>query len=249
VEEVDDRRSALLAGSRAVWPLLVGVFPFGIVFGATTVESGFSVLDASLSSLLVLAGAAQIAAVDLSGDGASLAVAAGTALIINLRMLLYSASLAPWLPHVPFGRRVAAAYLLTDQAYAVSVNRYDAGLAVGHRFAYYLGAGWTLWLCWQPATVVGAVVGDTIPDSIPIDLAVELVFLVLLIPAIRDRPNLLAAATAGTIAVVGAELPANSGMFLAAIGGIVVGTVASLRSTSRVDAGGDDGADGLNGAA
>jgi predicted branched-subunit amino acid permease len=216
-----------MAGAVSVAPLLIGVIPFGLLFGAAAVDAGFTVAEVVGSSVIVFAGASQIAIVELLGDGATVLVAVATALMINLRMLVYSASLAPYFADHGRGERLGAAYLLTDQAYAVSVARYREGLAPRQRLAYYLGAGLTLWIVWQIATIGGALTGDLIPDDVPLEFAIPLVFLSLLIPVLSDRPAWVAAAVGAAASVVtaAAGLP-EVAVIVGSVSGIAVGTFA-----------------------
>ena len=226
--------SAFRDGARTMWPLLLGVAPFGMITGVAAAGIGLGLSHAVGFSVIVLAGASQLAAMDLIGRGAPIAVAIGTGLVINLRFLMYSASLAPHVPDWPLRRRAAAAYLLTDQAYALSVTRYARPGGRRHRFAFYLGVATPLWVVWQIATVVGALVGNTVPESVPLGFAVPLTFLAMLRPNITDRPTVVSAVTAALVAIAGADLPANLGMPLAALAGIVAGVVsAEMPARSR----------------
>jgi predicted branched-subunit amino acid permease len=227
-------REELLAGARAVAPMLVGVIPFGLVAGATPATTGLGGGTSIGLSTIVFAGASQLAAADVLADGGSALVAVIAACTINLRMLLYSASLAPRLAHVPLRRRLVMAYLLTDQAYAVSITRWtdedDRAAAGGpapeldRRVPYYLGAAVLLWANWQVCTIVGVVIGAAVPDSLPLDFAVPLVFLVLLVPAITTRPAALAAIAGGGVAVLSAEAGAGHlAVLFGAMAGIAAG--------------------------
>lgn len=224
------RRARLAAARRGaldVAPILIGVIPFGLLAGVTATDIGLGVLEASGFSLIVFAGAAQLAAIDLLGRDAALAVVIATALIINLRMLMYGASIAPHLAHLSVPRRAAAAYVLTDQSYALAIVRFERGEPAATRLAYYFGAAVPMWGSWQLATLVGALVGNTIPDSVPLAFAIPLMFLALLQPAVKDRPTTWAAAVAGVVAVVAAPLPAKLGLPLAAACGIAAGVIAA----------------------
>lgn len=216
-------------GLRDVSPTLLGVIPFGLIAGFAAIEAGLTLAHAVGFSVGVFAGAAQLAAIDLLGSGANLIVVIGTALVINSRMLMYSASLAPELVHVPVRGRAAAAYVLVDQAYALSIVRYRRAPDAPHRLAYYAGTAAILWVTWQATTVVGALIGDAIPDSIPLGFAVPMTFLAILIPAVTDRPTVAAALTAAAVATAAAPLPANLGMPLATVTGIAVGTALAVR--------------------
>jgi 4-azaleucine resistance transporter AzlC len=216
------RRESFSEGVRAVAPVLVGIVPFGLVAGAAAVEVGLSGLQAVGLSVVVFAGAAQLGAIDLLGGDAPLAVVVVTALVINLRMLMYSASIAPHFRDAATRWRAGLAYLLTDQAYALSVTRFGADRPVRKRW-YYLGAALPLWAVWQVCTVAGVVVGARVPDSLPLSFAVPLTFLALLVPAVTDRAAGVAATVGGVGAVVGAGLPLNLGLIAGALGGVVAG--------------------------
>lgn len=207
-------------------PILLGAVPFGMIAGVATVAIGLGPRHALGLSAIVFAGAAQLATVELLGNGAPLVVVVATALIINARFVMYSASLAPYLRPLPTRQKALVAYLLTDQAYAFSINRYvDVDESPRRRLGYYLGAALTLWLTWQISNIAGAVLGAAVPEAWSLDFAVPLVFIALLVPAVRDRSDLVAALVAGGLAVAGADLPLNLGLPVAATGGIVAGMV------------------------
>jgi predicted branched-subunit amino acid permease len=216
------------AGAAAVAPMLLGVIPFGLVAGATPVTGGLGADAAVGLSTIVFAGASQLAAADVLADGGSAVVAALAACTINLRMLLYSASLAPLLATESLRRRMLTAYLLTDQAYAVSITRWTAdGDRPERRLPYYFGAGGLLWVVWLLSTIVGALIGSAVPEDLPLDFAVPLVFLVLLVPAISSRPAAMAALVGGAAAVAAAEAGAGPlSVMVGAVAGIAAGAVA-----------------------
>jgi predicted branched-subunit amino acid permease len=218
------------AGAAAIAPMLLGVVPFGLVAGAAPVAEGFDGWAAVGLSTLVFAGASQLAIVDVLSHSDSAAVAILAALTINLRMVLYSASLAPYLGHESTGRRLGAAYLLNDQVYALSVPRWAADDRAEGRLAFYMGAAVLLWVGWVAATIGGVVLGAAVPESVPLDFAVPLVFLVLLVPVLVDRPSVVAAVTGGAVAVIAAEAGAGPlSMIVGAVAGIAAGTVVDAR--------------------
>lgn len=231
-------RAELLAGAKAVAPMLVGVIPFGLVAGATPATTGLGGGTSIGLSTIVFAGASQLAAADALADGGSALVAVVAACTINLRLLLYSASLAPHLAAVTLRRRLLIGYLLTDQAYAVSITRWtkeaDDEAAGGppapgldHKLPYYFGAGFLLWANWQVCTIIGILVGSALPDSLPLDFAVPLVFLVLLVPAITSRPAAVAAIVGGLAALTAGEAGAGHlAVLVGALAGIAAGAVA-----------------------
>jgi len=223
-------RDELRAGARAVAPMLVGVVPFGLVAGATPVKHGLGGPVAIGFSTIVFAGASQLAAIDVLGSHGSVFVAALAAWTINLRLLLYSASIAPLLAGERRRTRLLVAYLLTDQGYALAISRWNGDDNPRRRVPFFLGASVSLWISWQLATIVGVLIGATVPKDIPLEFAVPLVFLVLLIPAINSRPAAIAAVVGGGVAVVAAELGAgNLSLMVGALSGIAAGTFAELR--------------------
>jgi len=217
-----DVRPSILAGMRAAAPILVGVVPFGLIYGVVAGSEGIGRLPAILMSSIVFAGASQIAAAELWGQGAPLLIVVATGLIINLRFLMYSASLAPQLPGLSPWQRWLGSYLLTDQAYAVSIVRFQSERPV-HRFAFYFGAAITLWTTWQASSLLGVLVGLQVPASWGLEFSVPLMFLALLIPTLRARTPVIVAIVSGTAALAFHSLPLHLGLIVAAMTGLLAG--------------------------
>lgn len=223
----DTPRTALGDALRDIAPILVGVAPFGLIVGVAAVDAGLEAFQAYAVSPLVFAGAAQLAALDLIGRDGAVVVVILTPLVINARFVMYSASLAPWFRPASPSAKVAAAYLLTDQAFAVSIIRYTRrkeGTRV--RMSYYFAAALALWLTWQVTSLVGVLVGAAIPAEWSLDFAVPLVFMALLVPAVVDRPTAVAAAVGAAVAVATTGLPFNLGLLSGAAAGIGAGYAA-----------------------
>ncbi len=222
-----DSAGDVWAGVRDVSPLLLGIAPFALVAGIAAVDAGLGLAEAVGMSLIVFAGASQLAAIDLIGSGAPIAVVVGTAVVINLRVVMYSASIAPHF--ADYGRRLRAglAYVLTDQAYAVALAEFESN-PERSRWRYYLGAGVALWVVWQIGTVVGVVVGAGVPDAWGLTFAVPLVFLALLVPTLKDRPTTAAGVGGGVVSVVAAGVPLNLGLIVGAVSGIAVGLLTEV---------------------
>lgn len=216
-------RADFLEGVRTVAPVLLGVVPFGLVAGATAVDAGLTLAQAVGLSVVVFAGASQLAAIDLLGSGSPLPVVVATILVINLRMTMYSASIAPHLQSVAARVRGLLAYLLTDQAYALSVTRFRGGGV--SKPAFYLGTAVPLWVVWQICTVAGVVVGANVPPWLPLGFAVPLTFLALLVPAMEDAPSVVAAVVGGGVATLGAGIPFELGLMVGATLGVLSGFV------------------------
>jgi 4-azaleucine resistance transporter AzlC len=223
------RRDAFFAGVRSILPILLGVFPFGVIAGVAAIEAGLGAFQAIALSPIVFAGAAQLATVDLLARDAAPVVVVLTALVINARFGMYSASVAPWLRGIGPATKGAAAYLLTDQAFAVSVIHFERTRADRElRVAYYFGAAIPLWVTWQVSSVVGVVVGSGVPPEWSLDFAIPLVFMALLFPAVKDRSTRVAAVVAGAAAVVLIGLPLNLGLLAAATLGIAAGVIVEV---------------------
>jgi predicted branched-subunit amino acid permease len=215
------RRADFQEGVRTVVPVLLGVIPFGLVTGAAAGAAGLTLAQAVGLSVVVFAGASQLAAIELLGAGSPLPVVVATILVVNLRMTMYSASIAPHFQSVTARLRALVAYVLTDQAYALSITRFRGSLA--SKPAFYLGTAVPLWAVWQVCTVLGVVAGANVPAWLPLGFAVPLTFLALLVPAIEDAPTLVAATVGGGVATLGASLPFELGLMVGATLGVVVG--------------------------
>jgi predicted branched-subunit amino acid permease len=219
-------RAPFVVGVLEQAPILIGVVPFGVIAGIVAVEAGLSPLQAYSLSPIVFAGASQLAMIGLIARDAAPLVIVGTALVINARMAMYSAALAPSFRLLSPLRKAGAAYLLTDQAFALSVLRYESlDEPLGARFAYYMGAALTLWVTWQTASIIGVLVGTGVPDSWSLDFAIPLVFMALLFPAITDRATTIAAAVAAAAAVATVTLPLNVGLLIAVALGLIAGAL------------------------
>lgn len=217
-------REAATAAIADVAPILVGVVPFGVIYGIVAVAQGLPELPALLMSSAVFAGASQIAAVELLGSGAPLAIVVLTAWVINLRFTMYSAAIAPWLQREPRRWRWLHSYILTDQGFAVSMVRF-ADLDPALRRSYYLACSVALWCTWQLSSATGIFVGAAIPAAWSLDFAVPLTFLALLFPSIRGKGDAIAAVVATVVALLVTQVPLRLGLLIAATAGIAAGAI------------------------
>lgn len=215
--------ASMLAGVRAVAPIILGIIPFGLVAGAAVTSAGFGLAEAIGMSLLVNAGASQIAATALFAEGAPLLVVVGTALVINARLFIYSTSIAPVIVPEAGAWRALLGHPLVDQSYAATMMtgrfRDDVNIV-----PYYVGSWLVLALVWQLSNVVGALGGSFVPASWSLDFAVPLVFLAILVPALKFRADVEAAiATAIAAAVLVPIMPMQTGLIVAILIGMVWG--------------------------
>jgi len=181
------------------WPVLLTSVVVGITYGVVARQSGLSVAEASGSSLLVFAGAAQFAAVGLLREGAGTLEVAASVLLINLRHLLMAASLRPHFARASFVERLGLGYILTDEAFAMGIGHFRRG----HRdLVYYATFGTLLWLCWNIGTLAGAIFGAGLehPERYGIDFAITATFLAIVAVGVRHRTDLVVAVAAGIVA-------------------------------------------------
>lgn len=178
--------SAFASGAKDTVLALLGLVPLAIALGAAAVGNGLSVLEALAMSVFVLSGAAQMAMIELISNGASAAVIVLTALIISLRLTMYSASLAPHFRRLSAGWKGLLSYLLTDPAYAVSITRFDGETKESNKRWYFLGAALAIWIAWQVGTVVGAFLGSRMPEGLSLDFFLPLTVIALIVPVIRS---------------------------------------------------------------
>lgn len=227
---MSSRATEFWGGVRAQLPILLGTSPFGMIYGVAATQAGLPVGVALGMSAFVFAGSAQFLAVGLFGSGAPGLIIVLTTLVVNLRHMLYSASLAPYVRHLNRAWKYLLAFLLTDEAYAVAITHYERSASIPApgtaRHWYTLGAGITLWISWQLSTAAGVLLGAQVPSAWGLDFTLALTFIALLVPTLRDRPAGLAALVAGIVALATHDLPYNLGLVVAALGGIMAGVVA-----------------------
>ena len=230
VQTMHTARSEFLAGVKALLPILLGVIPFGLISGIAVVQTHIPPASGLVMSLLIFSGAALIVALQLITSGAPALVVIFSALVINLRFMIYSASLAPLLKRLSVGRKSLLAYLLSDQAYAASIAHMSESSFPEVTWLHFLGSGLTMWLAWQTSVGIGMFVGARLPASWSLEFTIPLTFLALAVPAIKDRYMLAAAVVAGTTAVLAREAPFNTGLVIAALVGILVGILFEQRA-------------------
>lgn len=230
-------RAEFWAGVRALLPILLGTSPFGMIYGILAIKAGLPAAVALGMSLIVFAGSSQFIAAGLFASATPGLVIVTTTFIVNLRHMLYSASVAPYIKHLSKAWKYLLAFLLTDEAYAVTITYYEKHptppARETNRHWFFLGAGLTLWVSWQISTAIGVLLGAQVPERWALDFTLALTFIALLIPVLKDYPAVLAALTAGGVALAAHSLPYNLGLMAAILAGIAVGVAAERRLTAR----------------
>lgn len=221
---MNEQAKQFLAGVQAEIPLLIGVFPFGMIYGALALKAGLSTSAAQMMSSIVFAGSAQFITTQLLRDSTPGFVIVLTIAVVNLRHILYSASIAPYLASVSTRSKALLSYLLTDESYAPTIMTYERNGITPYGHWFLFGAGLALWTTWQVSTALGIALGTAIPESWSLDFALPLTFIAMIVPAMKGKPYLAAVLSAGVTALVTYSLSFRLGLIVAALVGIVVGT-------------------------
>lgn len=211
-------------------PLILMVGPFAFLFGVVAREAGLDLPAVIGFSVTVFAGASQFAAVALMEDHAPVFVVIATALVVNLRSAMYSASLTPYLGKATLFQRVFIAYFLVDQTYAMSLSRYEerADWSLADRIGYYLGVTTPIFPVWMGLTVAGALIGAAIPGWLALDFAVPICFLAIVGPMLRTPAHVAAALASILLALALAFVPYGLGLLVAAVAAMMIGARVEL---------------------
>jgi 4-azaleucine resistance transporter AzlC len=219
-----------LSGVKAEMPLMIGVIPFGMIYGILAIAAGLPPSAAQAMSFIIFAGSSQFVSAQMYGLGVPPIVNIFSIGVINLRHALYSASIAPYLQKLPTRWKLILAYLLTDEAYAVTILHYQQEADKHLKHWFFLGAGLTLWTTWQLSTALGIFLGATIPTSWSLDFTLALIFIALVVPSLKDKASLGAGLSAGVAAILLFGLPLKIGLLVASLIGIIVGMLIEGRS-------------------
>lgn len=220
-----NQAAEFITGAKAIVPLVIGAVPFGIIFGTLAQSSGLSFGGAIAMSALVFAGSAQFIALGLLATGTALPIIILTTFVVNLRHLLYSLSLVTHVRRLSSGWKLVIGFWLTDEVFAIAIDRYRKGDRSKYKHWYYLGAALLMYLNWQICTVVGLTLGGLIPDATSwgLDFAMSVTFIGMVIPYLKNRSMLIAVVVSGVMALLTQNLPHQSGLIVAAMAGIIAG--------------------------
>jgi predicted branched-subunit amino acid permease len=212
-------------------PFLIVIVPFAVLFGMLATEAGWNIGQVMAMSVMVIAGASQFTALQLISDNAPTVMVILTALAVNLRMAMYSASMAPHIGTAPLWQRALAAYFLVDQTYGTAINRYTLTprMSPAQKIAYFFGAVTPVCLPWYAATYAGA----AIPPELALDFAVPITFIALVAPALRSLPHLAAAFVSVVAALLLVTVPFGLGLMIAAALAIATGALVEIWQERR----------------
>lgn len=218
-------KSYFWKGIRDSSPFIFVAGPFGLLFGVLATEAGLKIIETMTFTMTVFAGAAQFAALQLMQENAPTLIVLASALAVNLRVAMYSASLTPYLGAAPLWQRALVAYFTVDQSYALSLVQFetDKAMTLSDRLAYFAGTCALIAPLWYAATLVGAVMGAQIPDSWALDFALPIAFLAMIAPMLRTSAHMVAALVSIVTAIAAAGLPYNSGLLIAGLAAMMAG--------------------------
>lgn len=210
-------------GLKAIFPLCIGAFPFSFIVGAISINAGMSVTENTLWSFTVFAGSAQMVALGLIQSSASVLVIMLTTFVINLRHLLYSASMSEYMKEYSLPMRALMAFGLTDEVYASTIDEMKLNKKDRHQF--YLAAMIGFWVNWVVANFLGALIGSSFPEiaNYGLDFAMVAAFIAIVIPQVKNRECIVAAVVATVTGILLSGLPYSLGLVIAAVVGVYAG--------------------------
>jgi predicted branched-subunit amino acid permease len=204
-------RAEFRQGVRDMVPIALGIGSWGLMTGVAMLKSGLSVFEAVAMTLLVYAGSSQLAAIPLLIAGAPAWVILATGFCVNLRFVVFSLHLRPYLMHMPRWRRLTHGYLTADMSYAVFTRKYPlpAGTPAGLRAqeAYLTGNYCVTWCAWMGMSLIGILLANMIPQSWGLGFAGVLSLVAIVCSMATSRLRALAVLIAGATAVAAYALP------------------------------------------
>jgi predicted branched-subunit amino acid permease len=211
--------AAFRAGYLDIAPAIPATMAWGLVTGIAMAQSGLTPGQAYGLGLLAFAGSAQLAVLPLLTSQAPAFVIVLTALIVNLRFVIYSAAMKSEFMLLAFPRRVGLAYLIGDLPF-VLFERYAKQYEARLRPVYFLGIGLCNLLVWQAGSLAGLLAAGRVPSEWGLEFAGTVALVALVVPMLKKRPGLAACVVGGAVGVVLDALPAHAGLVLATLAGI-----------------------------
>ena len=221
------RRHSFRAGFVDVIPALIATSTWGFVTGIALVKSGLTESMATLMTLTVFAGSAQLTSLPLIESSAPLWLIFAAGMVVNIRFVIFGAALHPYFRHMRWPRRLVLGYLSSDISFVLFMARYgDSKIKGGpEQLWYFLGIIVPGWIGWNTFSLLGIFLGSFIPASWSLDFAAILALMAIIIPLVKTRPMAMCLIVAGVIAWVGQPLPLRMGLAAAVAGGVLAGVL------------------------
>lgn len=210
-------------------PTLFGIGAWGLVVGIAMVKTGLSVPQALAMTLLVFAGSAQLAALPLIAANAPIWVVFATALVVNLRFVIFSALLAPHFAHLPWKKRFALGYVAGDMTVALFLQRFPSESPALGKLSYLKGLLYPNWAAWQVGSIAGIFLGSAVPEQWGLGFAGTLAIICIMVPLTVGRAALCGVVVASATAVLAHGLPYKLGLLAAVLAGMVAAMIVAER--------------------
>jgi len=218
-------RRDFFAGMRAMVPWLVGVAPFGLVIGVSAAQADIPTVVGWLTGPAIYSGSAQLSTIQMLDAGAAPLPVIVTALVINARLIVYSAAMATYWRGTPLWWRLVGGYLLIDPSFAVGIERYAQTADRRRAHAHYLGGAVVLWVGWIVAIGLGATAGSRVPAWLHLEFLVPLYLIGEIVPKLRHSATCIAVLVSGAAALLCLSAPMHLGIVIAIVAGIVAGSI------------------------
>ena len=229
-----NKLKTLTKGILDVSPLMIPVFPFGIIYGVIGMELGIGPYMTVGLSIIIFGGASQIVLLQLFSGGASSLVILSSVGAVNSRHLLYGAVLSEHISTMKLTWKIILSYVMVDQAFAVSNSYFKKNKKNPNKHYHLLGAGFTCWVIWQISTIFGIVLGSVVPEELGLSFTISLTFLALLINDFRKLKNIIVMLVSGIVATVGFNLiPFKAYIIVSALSALTVATLLTLTKIKK----------------
>ena len=213
--------AAWRAGVNAGLPTLFGIAAWGLVVGIAMVKAGLSVPQSLGMTLLVFAGSAQLASLPLIVAHAPVWVILATAVVVNLRFVIFSVLLAPHFAHLPWQQRFGLGYVSGDMSVALFLQRFPSPAPEAGKLSYLKGLLYPNWGAWQVGSIAGIFLGSAVPPQWGLGFAGTLAIVCIMVPLVASKAALCGVLVAGAVAVAAAGLPYKLGLLAAVVVGML----------------------------
>ena len=236
----DMQHPAFKQGLLAILPASPGIAAWGLMTGVAMTNAGLSTVETVAMAVLVFAGSAQLAALPLLLAGAPMWVILATAFCVNLRFVVFSAHLRPYLMHLPLPERLLRGYLCADLSYMLFVKRFvspsDEPEQRAEQLAFLSGNSAWNWLSWSVPSLAGIALAKVVPLSWGLGFAGILALLGIMGGLLTSRLRFVALAVAGAVAIATYALPLKLNIVVA-IGLATVCCLIMEQTRNKPDAG------------
>jgi predicted branched-subunit amino acid permease len=225
--------AAWRAGVRYGLPTLFGIGAWGMVIGVAMVKSGLTVLQATGMTLLVFAGSAQLASLPLIAAGAPAWVIFATAVVVNLRFVIFSVLLGPHFSHLPLRQRFCLGYICGDISVALFLQRFPTPVPAPGKLSFLKGLLYPNWLAWQAGSLAGVFVGSAVPTEWGLGFAGTLAILCITVPLVANAAALTGVVVALFVSVLAHAMPYKLGLLVAVIVGMAAAMTVQAATEKR----------------